>query len=81
MNWQPISTFNKKQLQLVLVYEDSSQRIFMWNPHRCGGVWEHPHGRGNVVQPGDECANPTHWSELPESPEEELPTDLLDFKK
>lgn len=67
MNWRPISKLNLRVMQFVLVHQDGATRLHLWNPdHK---VWET--GRpGELVRPGDECSNPTHFMELPENPTE-----------
>lgn len=65
-NWQPISTFNRLEMQFVLVTEDGAVRLHLWNPHRA--VWERAYPIGSFVQKGEDCADPTHWMPCPDAP-------------
>lgn len=65
MNWEPIDTLDSKEYVFAL-FHDARQgmtRILLWNPAR--SAYELPDPIGAI------CWNmePTHWMEIPESPE------------
>lgn len=63
--WKPIETFNRSEMQFVLVLDEPQEtvRLYLWNPK---GFWEHANPTCSQVMPHETCAEPTHWMEIPE---------------
>lgn len=62
--WKPIESFDRSKMEFVLVTEDGSVRLHLWNPFkRC---WERPFPIGSVVGPNEDCSMPTHWMPCPD---------------
>lgn len=62
--WRPIATFDKSQMQFVLVRQDGATRVHLWVPEK--RIWERPFPIGSIVEEGDICCEPTEWMPIPD---------------
>jgi hypothetical protein len=64
MNWKPIETLNKSDMQFVIVTDGDLVRLQLWNPY--SRIWE-----TGLQDPqrwkNPDIAEPTKWMECPDA--------------